>query len=257
MEPAFPLQVSNVSKSFGSSQVLDKISFDLSKSEMTALIGPSGSGKTTLLRGLAQLLRFDSGSELKLFGIEAERLGQDRGQMRETRTRIGYVAQSSNLVGRLSLFSNVAVGGLGKLPLYRAVFGLWPQDHVERVLAAIERVGLKDFTTARASTLSGGQQQRGAVARAIAQEAELILADEPVASLDPVSGKRVMELLANLNAQSGVSVVVSLHNIAMARRYCQRVIALHQGKIVFDGPPDTMSSAELKTIYGEEFDDAL
>ncbi len=257
MEPAFPLQVSNVSKSFGSSQVLDKISFDLSKGEMTALIGPSGSGKSTLLRGLAQLLRFDSGSELKLFGIESERLEQDRGQMRETRTRIGYVAQSSNLVGRLSLFSNVAVGGLGKLPLYRAVLGLWPQDHVERVLAAIERVGLKDFTTARASTLSGGQQQRGAVARAIAQEAELILADEPVASLDPVSGKRVMELLANLNAQSGASVVVSLHNIAMARRYCQRVIALHQGKIVFDGPPDTMSSAELKTIYGEEFDDAL
>lgn len=257
MEPSIPLKVRDAAKTFGFSRVLDKVSFDLTKGEMTALIGPSGSGKSTLLRGVAQLLRFDAGSGLELFGIDSEKLAQDRGQMRETRTRLGYVAQSSNLVGRLSLFSNVAVGGLGKLPLYRAVLGLWPPDHIERVLAAIDRVGLKDFATARASTLSGGQQQRGAVARAIAQEAELILADEPVASLDPVSGKRVMELLANLNAQSGVSVVVSLHNIAMARRYCQRVIALHEGKIVFDGPPDTMSSAELKTIYGEEFDDAL
>lgn len=244
-----------VSKSFSGHRALDSVSIEMAAGEMTALIGPSGSGKSTLLRGLAQLALFDPGGELFVFGEPMHSVTGDR--LRALRTRIGFVAQNYNLVGRLSLFSNVAVGGLGKLSLARGLFGAWPVEHVARALSAIERVGLSEFAGARASTLSGGQQQRGAVARAIAQQADLILADEPVASLDPVSGNRVLRLLAELNAKDGVTVVISLHNVAMAQRYCRRVVALHQGRIVFDGPPQDLKLEALRDIYGPEIDDAL
>jgi phosphonate transport system ATP-binding protein len=249
------LRAVRVSKTFAGHRALDDVSLDVARGEMTALLGPSGSGKSTLLRGLAQLTPFDSGGELFMFGEPAQGLAPER--LRAMRTRLGFVAQNYNLVGRLSLFSNVAVGGLGKLSLMRGLFGAWPSAHVEDVLNAIERVGLSEFAGARASTLSGGQQQRGAVARAIAQKAELILADEPVASLDPVSGNRVLRLLSELNAADGVTIVISLHSIAMAQRYCRRVVALHQGRIVFDGPPQDLSMEALRAIYGPEIDDAL
>jgi phosphonate transport system ATP-binding protein len=251
------LQARAVSKTFGQRRALEAVDIDITAGEMTALIGPSGSGKSTLLRGLAQLTPFDAGGSLDVFGQSVGELARNRARLREVRTRLGFVAQNYNLVGRLSLFSNVAVGGLGRLSLMQGLFGAWPKDHVARALAAIDRVGLTEFAGARASTLSGGQQQRGAVARAIAQQAELILADEPVASLDPVSGRRVMNLLAELNAKDGVTIVVSLHNIAMAQRYCRRVVALHLGRIVFDGPPGGLGPEILREIYGPEIDDAL
>jgi len=251
------LVANNVTKTFAGRRALDGVSLAIGAGEMVALIGASGSGKSTLLRGLAQLAPFDPGGACAVFGQDSADLGRDRARLRAVRTRLGFVAQSFNLVGRLSLFSNVAVGGLGRVSLWRGLLGAWPKDHVAKVNAAIARVGLADHASARASTLSGGQQQRGAVARAIAQGAELILADEPVASLDPVSGKRVMALLADLNEREGVGIVVSLHNIAMAQRYCRRIVALQAGRIVFDGAADALGSERLRAIYGPEIDDAL
>lgn len=257
MTAAIALRVEGVSRTFGSRRALNDISVSIAAGEMTALIGPSGSGKSTLLRGFAQLTPFDTGGRSSVFSQPIEELARDRTRQRALRTRVGFVAQSYNLVGRLSLFANVAVGGLGALALPAALSGAWPPAHVARVWAAIDRVGLREFAGARASTLSGGQQQRAAVARAIAQGAELILADEPVAALDPVSGRRVMTLLSELNAVDGVTVVVSLHHIAMAQRYCRRIIALHQGQIAYDGPADGLSHDVLRAIYGPEIDDAL
>jgi phosphonate transport system ATP-binding protein len=257
MASTVALRAEGVSKTFRGRRVLENVSLEIAAGELTALIGPSGSGKSTLLRGFAQLIPFDAGGRCSVFDQSLEDLARDRTRQRALRTRIGFVAQSYNLVGRLSLFANVAVGGLGTMSLPSALIGRWPQAHVARVWAAIERVGLKEFAGARASTLSGGQQQRAAVARTIAQGAQLILADEPVAALDPVSGRRVMTLLSELNAAEGVTVVVSLHHIAMAQRYCRRIVALHQGRIAYDGPADGLSHDDLRTIYGPEIDDAL
>jgi ABC-type thiamine transport system ATPase subunit len=146
------------------------------------------------------------------------------------------IFQQFNLVGRLSLFSNVALGSLGRIPFWQGLLGLWPPETKQAAMAALNRFGLADYAAQRANTLSGGQQQRGAIARALVQKAKIILADEPVASLDPVSARRVMEILQTLNREDGLTVIVTLHQVDYALRYCRRVVALKQGKIVYDGP---------------------
>jgi phosphonate transport system ATP-binding protein len=252
------LTVRNASKSFGARRALDGVSLDVAKGEMIALIGPSGSGKSTLLRSISGLQTIDSGEgRIEAFGDAVQANGKVASGVRRTRTRIGMIFQQFNLVGRLSLFSNVALGSLGRIPAWQGLLGLWPAETKTSAMAALQRFGLADYAAQRANTLSGGQQQRGAIARALVQRAKIILADEPVASLDPVSARRVMEILAELNRTDGLTVIVTLHQVDYALRYCKRVVALKAGRIVYDGPPSGLDKPELIDIYGPEFEDVF
>jgi phosphonate transport system ATP-binding protein len=247
-----------VSKTYGRRRALDGVSLEVARGEMVALIGPSGSGKSTLLRSITGLLPIDAGKgQIDVFGVPVQRNGRVTGQVRKARARVGFVAQQFNLVGRLSLFTNTMLGALGRLDFWRGVFGRWPAEEKARVMAALHRVGVAEYAGNRANNLSGGQQQRGAIARAIVQGAEAVLADEPVASLDPVSARKVMELLVELNERDGVAVIVTLHQVDYAIRYCKRVVALQAGKIVYDGPSSGLGRAKLIEIYGPEIEDAF
>jgi phosphonate transport system ATP-binding protein len=256
--PAAVLSARNVSKSYRSVRALVDVSLDVAPGEMIALIGPSGSGKSTLLRALAGLVAIDAGDGV-IEGFE-ERLqegGRVTDRVRRARRRIGFIFQQFNLVGRLPLFTNVALGSLGRIGFWRGLFGLWPAETRHASMAALVRVGVADRAGQRANTLSGGQQQRGAIARTLVQQAEVILADEPVASLDPVSARRVMQILRDLNRLDGMTVVVTLHQVDYALRYCERAVALKAGRVVYDGPISGLGRETLVDIYGPEFQDAV
>jgi phosphonate transport system ATP-binding protein len=252
------VQARDVSKTFGSRKALDGVSISVASGEMVALIGPSGSGKSTLLRSITGLQSIDAGKgTIQVFGETVQKDGRVTGAVRKARGKLGMIFQQFNLVGRLSLCSNVMLGALGRLPSWQGLLGMWPQADKDKAMAALHRVGVSDYAAQRANTLSGGQQQRGAIARAIVQGAKAILADEPVASLDPVSARKVMELLVELNKRDGLGVIVTLHQVDYAIRYCDRVIALQGGKIVYDGPSTALDQKRLIEIYGPEFEDAF
>ncbi|MGH1560200.1 phosphonate ABC transporter ATP-binding protein [Caulobacter segnis] len=252
------LSIRAASKTFGSRRALDQVSLDVVRGEMIALIGPSGSGKSTLLRSIDGLQTIDEEkSAINAFGGPVQAKGKVSGDVRKARIRIGFIAQQFNLVGRLSLFSNVALGSLGRIPFLYGLFGRWPKETREAAMAALVRVGVADYAAQRANTLSGGQQQRRAIARALVQKAKIILADEPVASLDPVSARKVMEILRDLNQSDGLTVVVTLHQVDYALRYCDRVVALKAGKKVYDGPASGLKREKLIDIYGPEFEDVF
>ena len=250
--------VRDVSKTFGARKALNGVSVEVAAGEMVALIGPSGSGKSTLLRSITGLQSIDNGpGVIEVFGTVVQKNGSTTGAVRAARQKLGMIFQQFNLVGRLSLFSNVMLGALGRVPGWRGLAGAWPTEDKTRAMAALHRVGVADYAAQRANTLSGGQQQRGAIARAIVQGAKAILADEPVASLDPVSARKVMELLVELNQRDGLGVIVTLHQVDYAIRYCNRVVALKAGKIVYDGPSSGLDTKTLIDIYGPEFEDAF
>jgi phosphonate transport system ATP-binding protein len=256
------LSIRAASKTFGSRRALSAVSLDVGRGEMIALIGPSGSGKSTLLRAIDGLQTLDDGAgpdegRIEVFGAPVQAKGKVSGEVRKVRVRIGFIAQQFNLVGRLSLFSNVALGSLGRIPLIRGLFGAWPEETREATMAALARVGVADYAAQRANTLSGGQQQRAAIARALVQKANIILADEPVASLDPVSARKVMEILRDLNRSDGLTVIVTLHQVDYALRYCDRVVALKAGQKVYDGAASGLTREKLIDIYGPEFDDVF
>ena len=244
------VQVSALSKAFRGRRALDVPALSVGAGEMVALIGASGSGKSTLLRHMAGLMLGDAG-EVRVHGrvIQARgRLGRDA---RRVRAGVGVVFQQFNLVGRLPVLTNVLVGSLSRLPVWRTVPGWFPHAERGRALAALRRVGIGELAAQRASTLSGGQQQRAAIARTLVQGAQVILADEPIASLDPESSRRVMETLAELNRTDGITVVVSLHQVDVAVRHCRRVVALRAGRIVFDGTPAALTPSVLAAVYGD------
>jgi phosphonate transport system ATP-binding protein len=252
------IAVHAASKTFGARRALDGVSLTVGKGEMIGLIGPSGAGKSTLLRAINGLVALDADDgAVEAFGASVQRAGRISDQVRQVRVRIGMVFQQFNLVGRLSLYNNVALGMLGRINVWRGLLGLWPAAEKIAVMRALDRVGVADHAGQRAGTLSGGQQQRAAIARTLVQGAEVILADEPVASLDPVAARRVMELLCDLNARDAISVVVSLHQVDYALRYCSRVVALKAGKIVYDGPTTGLDHVRLVDIYGPEIEDAF
>ncbi|MFN3521569.1 MAG: phosphonate ABC transporter ATP-binding protein [Phenylobacterium sp.] len=258
MSDAAVLSIRNVSKTFGQRRALDSVSLDVSRGEMIALIGPSGSGKSTLLRSISGLAPIDADEgRIEAFGGTVQAKGRISDKVREARIRIGFIFQQFNLVGRLSLFTNVALGSLGRIGFWRGLAGRWPAETKSAAMAALARVGVAEYAAQRANTLSGGQQQRAAIARALVQKAKIILADEPVASLDPVSARKVMEVLKDLNAVDGLTVVVTLHQVDYALRYCRRVVALKAGKIVYDGPPEGLTRPRLIDIYGPEFEDVF
>lgn len=258
MSDAAVLSIRNASKTFGQRRALDDVSLDVRKGEMIALIGPSGSGKSTLLRSISALQTIDPGpGVIAAFDGPVQENGKIASSVRRTRTRIGMIFQQFNLVGRLSLFTNVALGSLGRIGFWRGALGLWPAETRQAAMAALHRFGVAEYAAQRANTLSGGQQQRGAIARALVQKAKIILADEPVASLDPVSARRVMEILRELNQQDGLTVIVTLHQVDYALRYCRRVVALKDGRVVYDGPAGGLTRDKLTDIYGPEFEDVF
>ncbi len=248
------LTLRSVSKAFGTHKALDGVDVAVGRGEMVALIGPSGSGKSTLLRAISGLLPVEG--RIEAFGRTVQADGKVTDEAPEARIRIGFVFQQFNLVQRLTLYTNAALGSLGRIGFWRGLLGLWPAETRAAAMAALARVGIAEQAGRRAGVLSGGQQQRGAIARALVQRAEVILADEPVASLDPVAARKVMETLRELNRADGLTVVVSLHQVDHALRYCDRVVALKAGKVVFDGPPSALDRERLVGIYGPEFEDA-
>src|SRR3984957_13686341 len=252
------LRVRVISKTFGERPALAGVSLSVQRGEMIALIGPSGSGKSTLLRSISGLIPIDADEgSVEAFDLEVQAHGRVSDKVREARIRIGFIFQQFNLVARLSLFTNAALGSLGRIGFLRGLLGLWPAETKAATMAALARVGVADYAGQRSGTLSGGQQQRGAIARALVQKAKIILADEPVASLDPVAARRVMEILKDLNAQDGLTVLVTLHQVDYALRYCDRAVALKAGQVVYDGPTDGLDRARLIDIYGPEFEDAF
>ena len=249
------VRVRAASKTFGSgaraTRALRDVSFAVRPGERVALLGASGSGKSTPLRCLCALECLDNGGgAVEVFGRILQKDGQLAQDVRRMRRGIGIIFQQFNLVGRLPVLTNVLTGLAADVPLWRSLSGRFSVPERARALDALDAVGLQEQAFQRASTLSGGQQQRAAVARSLVQGARLLLADEPVASLDPESTRRVMELLSDLNRATGLTLMVSLHHVPLARRYCDRVLALRGGELVFDGPTSALTPSFLRELYG-------
>ncbi len=253
------IHVDRLNKTFARKTALVDLALSIQPGEMVALIGASGSGKSTLLRHMAGLARCNrsNGGSVQVLGREVQASGRLNSNVRRLRADIGYIFQQFNLVNRLSVLDNVLLGCLGRMPGWRGNLGLFNTEEKQRAMSNLDRVGLADFAEQRASTLSGGQQQRVAIARALTQRAEVILADEPIASLDPESARKVMEILADINRQDGKTVVVTLHQVDYAVRYCQRAVALKAGRIHFDGSASELSTQFLNDLYGADLETSL
>lgn len=245
------VDVREITKTFGQRRALHRVGLELRCGEMVALIGASGSGKSTLIRHISGLARGDAGV-VELFGQPVQEAGRLTRQAGVLRREVGVVFQQFNLVDRLSLLTNVLIGVLGQIPGWRGYLGRFSALEKRRAMACLHRVGLASHAAQRASTLSGGQQQRAAIARALLQQARLLLADEPIASLDPQAARRVMEILARINREDGVTILVSLHQVAYAMAYCPRTIALREGAVVYDGDSRALTPAVLQRLYGAE-----
>jgi len=252
------IRVDSLNKTFAGKLALHDLALSVQPGEMVALIGASGSGKSTLLRHIAGLACGDrSGGSIHVLGREMQSAGRLNGDVRRLRADIGYIFQQFNLVNRLSVLDNVLLGFLGRMPRWRGSLGMFSAEQKQQALAALDRVGLAHRAEQRASTLSGGQQQRVAIARALTQQAEVILADEPIASLDPESARKVMDILADINRRDGKTVVVTLHQVDYALRYCQRAVALKDGSIHYDGACADLDSRLLNDLYGADLDASL
>src|SRR5215470_83301 len=264
--PETVLELRRVSKSFDSRQaILRGVSFSLRRGEMVALIGASGSGKSTLVRAIAGLVPIDKSStaedcdtvagEILLFGQSMQRHGRITRAARYLRVRVGVVFQQFNLVPRLSVLTNVCLGLLGRMSFFYGAIGRFTAMDKRRAMQALARVGIADHALKRGADLSGGQQQRAAIARTLVQGAELLIADEPIASLDPSAARRIMDIIADLNRRDRITVLVSLHQVEYALRYCPRTIALRCGEVVYDGPSSELTPALLASIYGANSED--
>jgi phosphonate transport system ATP-binding protein len=256
------LRVEHASKTFSSGRrALRDVSFDVRPGERIALLGASGSGKSTLLRAICGLETLDADDgRVEILGAVLQQSGRLSPDVRSLRRNTGIIFQQFNLVGRLPVLQNVLTGLAAEMPVWRALIGRFSFEQQARALDALEAIGLGEQAFQRASTLSGGQQQRAAIARALVQGASVLLADEPVASLDPESTRRVMELLTALNQERGLTLLISLHHVELARKYCQRVIALRDGHLVFDGSTSALTPDFLRELYGtsiEELDVAV
>ena len=244
------LSITDLTKVYpGGTRAVDRISLDIERGEFVVLIGLSGSGKSTLLRCVNRLIDPTSGT-IVFDGIDVTRAS--RPELRRIRRRIGMIFQQFNLVRRSSVFANVLAGRLGTRPLWRTIFFRPTSDEVKAAFENLGRVGIVNKAYSRADALSGGQQQRVGIARALMQEPDLMLADEPVASLDPATSHSVMKYLEEINKKDGITVICSLHFLSLARRYGSRVIALKDGKVAFDGLPRDIDERRFKDIYGED-----
>lgn len=245
------IQVTNLHKTFKGTKALDGIDFTAAGGEMVALIGASGSGKSTLIRHIAGLMAGDKAAgDVHVFGSTIQAGGRIARDVRQQRQHISVIFQQFNLVSRMSVLANVLLGKLGGIPNWRGNLGVFTKAEKLEAMNALDRVGMAKYATQRASTLSGGQQQRVAIARALLQNSEIILADEPIASLDPESSRKVMESLARIHKEDGKTIIVSLHQVDYALKYCPRTLALKDGKKHYDGLSRDLSVDFLRNLYG-------
>lgn len=254
------IRINTLSKTFGNGRkALQQIDLSIAPGEMVALIGASGSGKSTLLRHMAGLMAGDAHSpgSIEIHGRTVQCNGKIASDIRSVRAGVGFVFQQFNLVARLPVIVNVLAGTLHKVPMWRSLIRWFTPEEKARSIEALRRVGIDECWAQRASTLSGGQQQRAAIARAMVQGAKVLLADEPIASLDPESSRKVMDILARVNREDKCTVVVSLHQVNVAMKYCARTVALHLGRVVYDGPSAALTPALLRELYGAEADEIL
>lgn len=244
------LEVKNLSKVYdGGVQALKDVSFTVKQGEFLAVIGLSGSGKSTMLRCINRLIEPTSG-QIIWKGQDITAASQE--EMRHIRRKIGMVFQHFNLVSRSKVITNVLAGRLGYVNPVMSALHRFPKSDVEMALAQLEKVGIRNQAYKRADELSGGQQQRVGIARAMMQEPDMILADEPVASLDPVLAHSIMQHLEKINKESGVTVLCSLHFLDLVHRYADRAIALKEGVLMFDGPPNQIDDEKFREIYGKD-----
>jgi phosphonate transport system ATP-binding protein len=230
-------------------KALTDVTFTVPKGQVVGLIGPSGAGKSTLIRCINRLVEPSLGG-IVLSG--AELTGLAPRALRRERRRIGMIFQEYALVERLTVMENVLSGRLGYVSFWQSFTRRFPADDIQRAWRLLDRVGLIDHADKRADALSGGQRQRVGIARALAQEPELLLVDEPTASLDPKTSRQIMRLLIEICAESGLPAIVNIHDVPLAQQFMQRIIGLRAGRVVFDGPPSELTETVLTTIYGAE-----
>jgi phosphonate transport system ATP-binding protein len=250
VEPGIAVRVEGLSKVFPNGiQALADVDLEVHKGEFLVVIGLSGSGKSTLLRCINRLT---DPSEGRVWVLDHEITAAEGSELRKMRTKIGMIFQQFNLVRRHTVLSNVLSGSLGQTSLLTSLFLRFSEEESSRAQACLDRVGLGDRGGSRADALSGGQQQRVAIARALMQRPQIILADEPVASLDPALRHSVMRHIEALNQEEGMTVVCTLHDIDLIERYATRVMALRDGRLVFEGQPESFDAKTFREIYGED-----
>ncbi|MDP1618586.1 phosphonate ABC transporter ATP-binding protein [Phenylobacterium sp.] len=241
------LELRNVTKRFGEVSAVDGVSFKCDRGEFIGVIGRSGAGKSTLLRMINRLADPTSGQIL----WDGEDVGKLRGKpLRRWRRRCAMIFQQFNLCPRLDVITNVLVGVLAERPTATSLLKIFPAEDRARAILELDRLDMAQVALQRAATLSGGQQQRVAIARAMLQEPDMLLADEPVASLDPINAEVVMEALEDVCRERGIPVIVNLHSLDIARRYCTRIIGMSKGKIIYDGAPSGLTPDVVDKIYG-------
>ncbi|MGL4454197.1 MAG: phosphonate ABC transporter ATP-binding protein [Sarcina sp.] len=233
----------------GNTKALDNINFFINKGEFVSIIGPSGAGKSTLLRCLNRMIDF-SGGEVE---IDGKSIGELKGKkLKEIRTNIGMIFQHYNLVERLSVLENVLHGRLGYKTTLQGIMGSYTESEKEKALELLGKLGLTEQAYKRCDNLSGGQKQRVGICRALIQNPKVILCDEPIASLDPSSSKIIMDYLKTINEEMGITVILNLHQVDVAKKYSDRVIGINSGKIAFDGAPEKMTGEIIHNIYQSE-----
>ncbi|HIX62432.1 MAG TPA: phosphonate ABC transporter ATP-binding protein [Candidatus Halomonas stercoripullorum] len=242
------LEISKLVKRYGRDEpVLKELDLTVEGSSVVSIVGASGAGKSTMLRCINRLVEPTSGS-IKLNGTELVNLkGRE---LRHARRKIGMVFQGFNLIDRLTVMENVLSGRLGYVNLYQAYARRFPQADIERAFQLMERVGIAHYANKRADELSGGERQRVGVVRALMQEPEILLADEPTASLDPRTSEQIMMLLQSLAQELSLPVLINIHNVAQAKTYTERIVGLRHGKMIFDGAPADFNKDALDAIYG-------
>ena len=244
------LRIERLTKTYKTGdKALREVSFEVPSGQVVGLIGPSGAGKSTLIRCVNRLVEPTSG-KIFLGGLDVT--GLPAGELRKARRRIGMIFQEYALVERLTVMENVLSGRLGYVSFWRSFTRRYPQADIDKAFALLERVGLSAHADKRADALSGGQRQRVAIARALEQDPELLLVDEPTASLDPKTSRQIMRLIREVCEERALPAIINIHDVLLAQQFAQRIIGLRAGEVVFDGPPAELDDAALTRIYGEE-----
>ncbi|MGR9465734.1 phosphonate ABC transporter ATP-binding protein [Rhizobium leguminosarum] len=246
-------ELKNVTRRFGKKLAVDSVTLAIPQGQMVGIIGRSGAGKSTLLRMINRLQEPSSGS-IHFAGVEVSGL---RGHaLRNWQRDCAMIFQQFNLVPRLDVLTNVMLGRLNHRSTLMSLLNIFTREERVRAIAALERLGIEQTALQAAGTLSGGQQQRVAIARALMQNPKMVLADEPIASLDPLNAKIVMDALRDINEREGITVVTNLHTLDTARNYCERIVGMAGGRVVFDGKPSELTAEAVKEIYGTDKDGA-
>jgi len=246
-------ELKNVTRRFGKKLAVDSVTLDIPQGQMVGIIGRSGAGKSTLLRMINRLQEPSSGT-IHFGGVEVSGL---RGHaLRNWQRDCAMIFQQFNLVPRLDVLTNVMLGRLNHRSTMLSLLNVFSREERIQAIAALERLGIEQTALQAAGTLSGGQQQRVAIARALMQNPKMVLADEPIASLDPLNAKIVMDALRDINEREGITVITNLHTLDTARNYCERIVGMAGGRVVFDGKPSELTTEAVKEIYGTDKDGA-